>query len=283
MDAQRLLEYIKNPLALKAAAAGDMEALARQYPWCQTAHLLCVKTLFEQKHPAYPSQLKRTAAYLPDRSILYYLIHDGIQQKTGIAGYSSVVRGTTPLISGNDRTEAAISGSAMDGLIIRLRKLSEVNLADIDHLLEKIENLKDSFERKIREVVDAFLLEREEMLQRPQAIREKIDRMNQECQKEAETNESGGSDTDELIQRFLQNNPSISRPRKDFYNPADMAHHSTMDHEDIVSETLAEVHIKQGYIQKAIKIYQQLSLIIPEKSTYFAARIKNLKSEHKLL
>jgi len=44
----------------------------------------------------------------------------------------------------------------------------------------------------------------------------------------------------------------------------------------VVSETLAEMMANQGHINQAIDIYQQLSLIYPEKSSYFADQIKKL-------
>ena len=47
----------------------------------------------------------------------------------------------------------------------------------------------------------------------------------------------------------------------------------------IASETLAELLIKQGRNKKAIKVYERLCLIFPQKSNYFAQIIKNLKEK----
>lgn len=60
-------------------------------------------------------------------------------------------------------------------------------------------------------------------------------------------------------------------------NPVDqMAEHSIKDRE-IVTVTMAEVWEKQGNKAKAIEIYTKLSLLEPSKSTYFAAKIEELK------
>ncbi len=48
--------------------------------------------------------------------------------------------------------------------------------------------------------------------------------------------------------------------------------------DDIISETLAELLVDQGSNKKAIKMYQKLSLIFPEKSAFFASQIKKLKN-----
>lgn len=47
---------------------------------------------------------------------------------------------------------------------------------------------------------------------------------------------------------------------------------------EVITETLAEVLADQGQNEKAILMYEKLSLIFPEKSAFFAARIENLKN-----
>lgn len=45
----------------------------------------------------------------------------------------------------------------------------------------------------------------------------------------------------------------------------------------VISETLANILANQGHIKEAIEMYEQLSLLIVEKSSYFADRIQELK------
>jgi tetratricopeptide (TPR) repeat protein len=56
-----------------------------------------------------------------------------------------------------------------------------------------------------------------------------------------------------------------------------MAMESITLNDDIVSETLAEIWARQHQYQTAIHIYQKLSLLNPNKSAYFAQKIKELQ------
>jgi hypothetical protein len=55
------------------------------------------------------------------------------------------------------------------------------------------------------------------------------------------------------------------------------AEHSN-DEALIATETMAEVLLKQGRADKAVEVYEKLSLLNPAKSAYFAAKIEELKT-----
>jgi tetratricopeptide (TPR) repeat protein len=59
----------------------------------------------------------------------------------------------------------------------------------------------------------------------------------------------------------------------------EMAVNSISRKDELVSESLAEVYVKQGKKEKAIEMYQKLSLLNPEKNVYFAAKIENLQKD----
>jgi hypothetical protein len=56
-----------------------------------------------------------------------------------------------------------------------------------------------------------------------------------------------------------------------------LAEKSLAERETVISETLARLLVQQGHKEKAINMYQRLSLAFPEKSAYFAAEIDKLK------
>lgn len=54
---------------------------------------------------------------------------------------------------------------------------------------------------------------------------------------------------------------------------------ASLQAKEIVTEAMAEVLAQQGMTKQAIAVYEKLSLLHPEKSVFFAARIEKLKAE----
>lgn len=55
---------------------------------------------------------------------------------------------------------------------------------------------------------------------------------------------------------------------------------TSLKEREVLTEAMAEVWEKQGNPEKAIEIYSKLSLLEPLKSTYFAAKIEELKKKN---
>ena len=78
----------------------------------------------------------------------------------------------------------------------------------------------------------------------------------------------------DLIDSFITSNPKIIPGNSSFQ--VDLSA-SLQEDPEIATEFLADIYATQGHKDKAIEIYEHLSLKYPEKHIYFAAQIQRLK------
>jgi len=79
-----------------------------------------------------------------------------------------------------------------------------------------------------------------------------------------------------LIDRFIETNPKIPQMKPDV--KAAVIEEPKEDHSALMTETLARVYLEQKKYQKAIQAYEILILKYPEKSSFFADRISEIKN-----
>jgi len=80
---------------------------------------------------------------------------------------------------------------------------------------------------------------------------------------------------DELIDRFIETNPKMPKVSPDV-TPVELPQKD--DTSSLMTETLARVYLEQRKYQKAIQAYEILILKYPEKSSFFADRISEIKN-----
>ncbi|MFZ4262492.1 hypothetical protein ACFRAE_10625 [Sphingobacterium sp. HJSM2_6] len=84
---------------------------------------------------------------------------------------------------------------------------------------------------------------------------------------------------DEVIEKFIREEPQIQPPKAETLNNENKARKSAEDQLQIVTETLANIYISQGLYEKAIAVFVKLIADNPEKKSYFATRIKELEQK----
>lgn len=93
----------------------------------------------------------------------------------------------------------------------------------------------------------------------------------------APPHEGTAMDTAALIDRFIREQTPEPRAKQAFFTPQEAAKRSLEDSDELVTETLARIYAAQGNTEKAIRAYRSLALKYPDKSSYFAALVKELE------
>ena len=272
MDSKQLIGYMTRPERLKGDGVRDVEQLVADYPYFAIGQTLLAIAYQNTDDERYDSQLKHTAALMPNR--------DKLRLFTLIARHRWESEPEVPALPDEFTPEEEAKPS--DNVFSNIESIETKEEQNTGIIREKVFiipeiNLSGSHEELSAEM--ALLEEKRKSLDELKAIiANRLKEIEAEKQKkETEQPKPKKLSRKELIDKFILENPSISRPKAEFYNPISVAQNSIIDQENIVSETLGKIYEKQGYIEKAISIYEKLCLKYPEKSRYFAAQIERLK------
>ncbi|MFH2142803.1 MAG: tetratricopeptide repeat protein, partial [Bacteroidota bacterium] len=78
-----------------------------------------------------------------------------------------------------------------------------------------------------------------------------------------------------IIDQFIISNPRITQEQTQ-HTIKDYQFDNEPVDENFITETLANIYVKQGYYKKAIQAYEKLCLKYPEKIIYFVAQIEKI-------
>jgi len=276
MNRQQFIEYIKNPATLGANSLAGLDKLNHDFPYCQSVKIMFLLNLFKEGNLEYDKQLRQTAAFIPDRRRLKKHI-DGIGKITDglrAAEFPDEYTPEKPKVK-NDQPGKEIPP-------IRLTDLKTESEATTDEEERRILDLKKKIEARLKAMGTARYVPGD-IPQEDAGTNGAGDDSNKENSQPVITGQriKNIDKHKDLIEKFIKEEPTIPPPRQDFFNPEKISRQSVVDEQNIVSETLAVIYQKQGYFGKALKIYYRLMLKYPEKSSYFAGQIENLKEELK--
>ena len=286
-------DKVVNPIQTK-----QLEDVLEEYPYFQTARALHLKGLRNLNSFKYNNALKKTAAYTTDRDVLFDFITSKDFLQNTIA---DTISGKTPRSNKVEKAqEEKISDTEEPVVMIddsQDRPLPQ-DLSDADHILDpqlfiskdpeidkalKAERKKAEKELEIGQPLPFTKKEKHSFSVWLQlASSKKIERN----QGQAVKNESQEEEVDfplekevikkkkfELIDRFIENNPKIA-PASSTTKRINIKESIKLDKNELMTETLAKVYLEQKKYKKAIQAYKILSLKYPEKSGFFADRIK---------
>jgi hypothetical protein len=292
MNSETFNKYLNNPSQLDYKSAEELMTLVKDFPYFQVARMLLARNLHNTSHEDYPKALRLAAAYAGDRSKLKTLIEGSSVLKRQIKEDQSIAENESEPVS-TVATQTVFSNEVEPTEVLK----SEVYTEKIQIVIPEIQGeekygvsdfkIQSSFQKENEKPELVKILENPLInniflrLSSVPVTEQENKEPDQVKSAPIENNGKVDSIRNELVDKFIREEPRISAPKREFYNPEDKARQSTSLPDDLVSETLAKIYEQQGLYPMALKIYEKLMLLIPEKSTYFAAQITEIEKKRK--
>ncbi|SNR78681.1 hypothetical protein [Lutibacter flavus] len=261
---------MQNTATIDALKTEQLNVVINEYPYFQLARALQLKGLNKTNNFKYNQALKKTGAYTIDRKVLFdFITSQKFISKTNhqieILEEIDVIEPETIEILHKKITDSFIETTKE----VEINEIKEKEPITIVDSKEKATELLE-----IGKPIDFKSAEPHSFNEWMQLIsREPIQRETPvESPKETSKNESKFN----LIDKFIQSNPKIKPIDKNSQN-LEISNENSDESESIMTETLAKVYLEQKKYDNAIKAYRILSLKYPEKSSFFANRIKAIK------
>ena len=268
---------INKPDTINSAYTDALGNILNEFPYFQSARALRLKGLFNQNSFKYNYALKVTAAHTTDRSILFDFItsehfdtlQNDLYDKKNLELMnmevvdSEIVHPKTILEQQQKALELSILTSIKEATNNNdtISENKSESVIELGKPIDFTPNEKHSFQEWLQ-------LSRTQPIDRSIENNSKTfeDRMEEERKKKAA-----------LIDKFIETNPKIA-PIKPGTAPAPQFELNSSDNTHLMTETLARVYLEQKKYQKAIQAYEILILKYPEKSSFFADRINEIKN-----
>ncbi|MDO6760774.1 hypothetical protein Q4566_11230 [Tamlana sp. 2_MG-2023] len=308
MNQEDYIQILQNPQVLTNAQTDGLKSVITKFPYFQSARAIYLKGLKEQSSLQYNQELKTTAAYTADRSILFDFITSEIFVQNEISETiknNSSYLGNIPVeiedlsidrkVTIDDTLKQQISDT--DGvldpalfepkearplketpLLEKSTKAAEASKETLETETSSAETVLDlgkplPFNKKESHSFNEWLqLTRFAPIERSSEEKEPINTEDEI----AETVPSTDLEKEQkfkLIDKFIAENPKIS-PTKPLLQKGNLAQAQMIQPEALMTETLARIYVEQKNFKKAIQSYKILSLKYPEKSSFFANQIR---------
>ncbi|WP_428660317.1 hypothetical protein [Runella sp.] len=246
----------------------QLEEAVRTYPYCQSLHILIAKAMAVHHPEQAEPGIQKAAAYSLSRNTLRKLIQNEFEWSPNLRSrqFENVL-----IWPGDYQKPSVTSYSKQEWKLPELPKISFFDEPETPQPKQNLPELPPIDDTTLRE--NALQTELEQI---ESSVLDEIqtDQREQERQRQIQ-----------IIDSFIENEARMGPIRANFIDPAsqeqeDLAKKRNMNFTgSAVSEGMAKIMARQGKIERAIEIYEQLMLKKPEKKAYFAEKIKDLTTE----
>ena len=273
---------------------GQLEEVLEAYPWFQPARALYLKGLHNLNSYKYNQALKYAAACTADREVLFdYITSEDFLQDSiaeSLAGGTELEQQeiVSEDVEPNPERDTGMIEKEADSPLPRSAKEADRILDP--KLFRSVDPEVDKSLEEAREKARAALdlgspltftkKERysfSEWLQITSFKKGSAGDRGEESEnleEQPSAHDAARKKKFERIDRFIEENPKIVPNKGQEVAGVDISSSVKLDKEELMTETLARVYLEQGKYKKAIQAYRILSLKYPEKSGFFADRIK---------
>lgn len=297
--------WIQNPFSLEEGSISELENLLKEYPYSSNLSFLLAKSYHTQENVLFEAQLKKTAISVPDREKLYAFIHTEKKEELIPETLDSVEEKEFSQAEEKETEKASIPIEANEEKKSPTKELEKI-------VSEKKETLESSENAQLEKLILSSAMSSVSLLDEDE-IKEiteiRAETEVAESKDETETSFSPSSFYDwlapaetkekpvveikteekqsieELVDKFIAERKTDSghiklnkeETKKMIYSPIKVAGESLLEKDNFATETLARIYQNQGLTEKAIGIYERLSLKNPEKKAYFADLIAKIR------
>jgi hypothetical protein len=254
MNISEFTSLIEFPNNVSLKQTNDIDEIIESYPYFQAARMIQLKGLKNHQSFKYNNFLKKTAAYTTNRTILFdYITSDTLDLNSNLKKEQHLIENSNIV-----DLEIVEKTTAPETSIISADKKDDLKIIEqqLDIGKPLIFDLSEmhSFYKWLQ--LTSF-----KPIERKDAIKDKSQKIKAE--------------KFELIEQFIKTNPKI-KP-SDSEDLLNVNIEGNTENQSLMTETLARVYLEQKQYKKAIQAFRILSLKYPEKSGFFADRIKAIK------
>ncbi len=289
---QTISEKINNISLLEKEDLSLFAELKNKYPFAEIIQLVYLQLIKRFDPISFEEELTKVAYKIRDRHKLVELLEESIKSTEVEVYEEHVVKTELNIPEKKEDDDVQIKENLIleDSVAVNEEKNTLEKSDDLDLNVQIAAEAFSSIFSKDFEPTIQYKLEDESVAENQLSQEKKNDKIElsdstPKTTQRSFTNwlKSGKKEekltNNQIIDSIIATNPTISRPKKEFYDPSKQAIKSVDDEKIIYTETLAKILEMQGNFSKAISAYQQLSLTNPEKKTYFAKKIKDLNDK----